>query len=323
MGAFTVVVLMSPLALEWERISCSAEGACMIAHRVLPWSNRNVARSVFRGAHAERASGSDDEARGRVVLNVDSGPDLRSMDVSFDAAREAAKEMATASREGRGFEIKLHTWWPILAMWLAAVAGLVTSIVLAVRERTRFRLDLVQGGTMLRVGRSAFGVATEACELALDGVADILVEGGAVPRSWLDFEREEDPMKAARLVLVDRAGSRRPLTSRFLLGHVVHLRAAAALRALLELPQTPGGVEDQLAALEPTSVPTGARVMLLLFALSAGASFGFLIFVLPGIQAGGADALPAFFQWVVGLGVAACACAGLILGARQTGPRLR
>jgi hypothetical protein len=321
-GAFTVVVLMTPTALEWERLAWSPEGGCRVAHRVLPWSERRVARYALRGAHAERAGGSDDERLGRVLLQLDTGPDLRSMDVPLEVATEAAKQIDGALRDGRGFEVSLHSWWPISAMWLAALMGLVTSFVLAVRERARFRLELVQGGTVLRVARRAFGVPRVACELALDGVTDVAVESGAVPRRWLDFARDEDPMAAARLLLVDRAGARRPLTPHLLLGHAVHLRAAAALRALLELTPNPGGVEDQLAALVPTPAPTGARVMLLLFALSAGASFGFLFFVLPCVQAGGVDALPGPLRYVVGLGVAACASAGLILAASKTGPRL-
>jgi hypothetical protein len=68
---------------------------------------------------------------------------------------------------------------------------------------------------------------------------------------------------------------------------------------------------------------TGARIMLLLFALSAGFSVGFLVFAVPCIQAGGVDALPAPLQWVVGLGIAGCAAAGLSLAARLTEARLR
>jgi hypothetical protein len=320
MGAFTLGVLMSPVALEWERFSGSPEGVCTVAHRVLPWSDRNVSRPVLRGARAERKSGSEDERLGRVLLRVDVGPDLRSMDVAFEVATDAAGQIETAIREGRGFEVTLHTWWPIFAMWLAALGGLVSGIVLALRERARFRLDLVRGGAALRVGRRALGVAYE---LTLDGVTDVSVETGAAARGWHDFERVEDPMAAARLVLVDRAGMRRPLTPRFLLGHAVHLRTAVALRALLNLAPTPGGVEEQLAALAPTPIPTGARILLLLFALSAGFSVGFLIFALPCIQAGGMDALPPIFQWVVGLGVTGCASAGLLLAVGQTGLRLR
>jgi hypothetical protein len=323
MGAFTIAALMWPVGVESERFSCSPEGPCTVAHRVLPWSEHCIPRSALRGARAERAGGSDDEVRGRVLLTVDSGADLRSMDVSFDAATEAAEKIGTAIREGHGFDVTLRASWPGLVTWLAALVGLVVSVLLAARERAPLRLDVVRGGAALRVGRRVLGVASTAYEVSLDGVADVLVEPGRVPRGWLDFEREEDAMTAARLVLVDRAGARRPITPSFILGEAVHLRAAAALRALLELAPTPGGVEDQLAALAPTPMSTGARIMLLLFALSAGFSVGFLVFAVACIQAGGVDALPAPLQWVVGLGIAGCAAAGLNLAARQTEARLR
>jgi hypothetical protein len=321
MGAFTGVVLMSPIALAWERLSCSEE-VCTVAHRVVPWSERRVPRATLRAARAERASGSDDETMGRLVLTVESGPDVRSMDVAFAAATEAAEKIDVAILEHRPVAVTLHTSWVLAILWLGALTGLAASIVRASRDRAPFRLDLIRDGAGLLVSRRTVG-ATAPYELALAGIADVAVEAGPVRRGWLDFESEDDPMVAARLVLVDRAGARRPLTPRFLLGHAVHLRAAADLRALLGLAPVPGGVEEQLAALAPTPMATGVRTLLMLFAFGTGLSVGFLFVVLPCVQAGGMDVLPIALQWIFGLGVAASAAAGLILGAIWTGPRLR
>jgi hypothetical protein len=321
MATFTLVALIAPMALEWESFSCSPDGRCTVSHRVVPWSDRSLARSALRGARVEQASGSDGAGIGRVLLSVEPGPQVRSMEVSTGTATDAVATIDAAIRDGRPFEVTLHAWGS-LGLWLAALAGMVVCTVQAMRERALLRLELVRGGETLRVGRP-LGVTSDAGELALEEVMDVVVEVGSPARSLHDFDREDDPMVAARIVLLDRAGAPRPLTSRFLLGHAVHLRAAVALRALLELPPRQGGPEDQLAALAPTPMPTGVRTMFMLFGLAVGFSVGFLVFVVPALYAGGMDALPSSLHYVVGLGIMGCVGAALILAAKWTRPRLR
>lgn len=177
-----------------------------------------------------------------VLLPVHAGPVRVRGDSPADASEAAATirnglanhrpvDVTVQGASGAGVAYLLA--WAFV--FFALFAGIAHSALLGVG---RLRLELVHDGARLLVRRTILGVTLASHEVSLDAVADVRVERGSLGEKWLG--RREGRSPAARLVVVDRSGGSRPITTAFFPGEAVHLRAAAELRVLLGLERQAG-----------------------------------------------------------------------------------
>lgn len=301
--ALVLGVVFVFVSLAETRLTCDRSGACVVdGRRPRPFS---FPQRALRTVRVDVVTGSKGAKTGHPVLVFDTGAELRLMGVDPPQAHAFADAVSTPLAKGEPIDARLRgPRWMLLAT-LAALAASASLGWGALAALGRYRLDIVQEGTALRVQRRVLGVPGRARVLPLEHLKDVTVELGELPDFWLS--RGQAPSPAGRVVLHYEDRSRRELADAQLIGAAVHLRAASELRALLELAPLPGGVEEQLARLPPRTTATASRF--------AHAWIGFIVGTVAGIGvlgavvtlAGAARMSDALGPWTVAVG---CLCGG-------------
>jgi hypothetical protein len=304
-GSFAPLVIgaVIPLiALEESRVQCTPNGSCVITTGIIA-TTREMPMSQIREVRVKTVHGNKGGVHGVVLLSVDRQPDLELMQQDPAEAGVTAGTIRAAIAEKKPIDLTLHGPRALLLVTLGAFAMWLTMAYSALKGLGRLRLDIEQGGVALRVRRRVLGIPVSSHVVSLEGVTDVRVEGGVLGEMWLS--RGETPSAAARIVLIDRSGVPRPITDRVFPGEAVHLRAAAALRALLGFERLPGGVEDRLAQLPPITTAIGMRVMYSWIGATTGLLVGIAIYGVMGLALGllrGSGGLDAMAFLVGGLG---------------------
>ncbi len=306
-------------ALDHERLACDASGACVLERAL--HDDTSVRREELGEVRVSIETGSKGSKHGVVVIDrAPRAPALRLMQQTPSAAESTAAELRHRLATEGPFVVDVRGPIWMLAVSAALVGGAVWLFVAGLRGIGRFAIDVVQGGTALEVRRSVLGVPLGAVVVPLEGAVDVIVERGVIPTFWRARGQPNPP--GGRLVLVTRRPEPRPLAAALLPGLTTHLRAACELRRLLDMPPTRGGVEEELAAVQPITTPLASRLVLIWSGLFGGGVGGLLLGVVPVIALRKAGA----GEQVVGVGLSACALVGAVLGAtiavRATGPRM-
>lgn len=311
--------LMALLALERDHLACDAGGACVLqrtVHDDVPFRREDVA-----GPRVTIETGSKGAKYG--VVNVDwrsgSAP-LRLMRQSTDGAELTAAELRRKLATPGPFEVEVHgpTW--VVGISGLLVLGAIWLFVAGLRGIGRFTVDVVQRGTALEVRRRVFGLPLGGEVVPLAGVVDVVVERGVIPTFWRARGQPNPP--GGRVVLVTRGEGPRPLASGLFPGSTTHLRAAVELRRLLDLPPTRGGVEEELAAVQPVRTPPASRFVFAWAGMFGGGVAGVLVGTVPVIALRKAGA----GEQVVGATLLGCAIVGAVtavtIAIRATRPRM-
>lgn len=255
LGVLLLGVTVFAIAIEREEVRCDAAGDCVADGRIAR-PRRFAAREV-KDVRVVEERGSKGGTYGVVVLDMPPRQ-IRLMRTTPRDAAIAASELRAGLARGGPFAVAVDGPIWMLAIAIGALVGAVAMARSALFGIGRMQLDLAQGGAALRVTRRVFGIPVGAREVSLEGVRDVSVEHGRI--STFFTGRGQPPPACGRLLLHDADGSTRPVTEQSFPGTVVHLRAAIALRAALELEPRPGGVEDELARTPLTVTPLGSRV---------------------------------------------------------------
>ncbi len=239
---------------------------------------------------------------GTVILES-GGATARLMEVSGDEARELAARVRawTTSTEPHLREDLSGSRWALLTLPIA-LAAFVSLLRSAFSGAGRLILEV--GADALRVTRRLFGVSVRSWELSLARVEDVKVVWGREPKDfWLS--KGQSPRELGSVCLVTKEGELRDVSAGGFPGRTLHLRAAAALRAALDLPPLPGGVESELAASE--SAPerpawasrVGSRIGYAWVGACCGAILGMAAFGIGGFAVGVVPRKAALPTWVM------------------------
>ncbi len=191
-----------------------------------------------------------DQLRGARVIEVKSGKRTRSavqLDLgerkwrmvpttAAETQRVAAKINEFVKSDAPTLEVHQHNpiWFGLVGIgFLLAGMALLWS---GLRGAGRIRLEVASD--RIRWTRRILRLRASSGEFRLDAfrdaIRDVVVEWSK--RSHFFQHRHEIPETFARLRVINKDGSSRPLVERSFRGHEVHLRAAAELRRVLELP---------------------------------------------------------------------------------------
>ncbi len=254
-GVLVLGVIVFAIAIEREEVRCDAAGACVADGRIA--RPRSFAAREVKDVRVVEERGSKGGTYGVVV--IDAPPQqLRLMRTTPRDAASAAGELRAGFARREPFAVAVDGPIWMVAIAIGALAAAIAMVRSALFGIGRLDLELAQGGAALRVTRRVLGIPVGARELSLEGVRDVSVEHGRI--STFFTARGQLPPACGRLLLHDADGSKRPVTEPSFPGTVVHLRAAIALRAALELEPRPGGVEDELARTPLTVTPLGSRI---------------------------------------------------------------
>ncbi|EYF08057.1 hypothetical protein [Chondromyces apiculatus] len=316
-AALLSALVLALVALARDHLVCTPGARCVVS--TAPWMSVRAAvpMAALRDARADLGKNTKGNAYGVVVLVLDGGGEVRLQRASVDEAQQAAATIRARLAVRQRIDVTVGGSWWLLLFSAGALAAGVSMASTALKGAVTFRLDLVQGGQALRVRKQLLGVPLPGATLSLAGVTDVRVEGARTEEAWSD--RAEAPLPAGRLVLVDRTGATQPITASALPGTAVHLRAASALRALLQMPLQ-RDVEAQLASLPWRRTPPGARLVLAASGATMGGLLGVGALAVAGIALGVLDAREGR-AWVFVVGGVAGAAVGLALAVFFTRPQ--
>jgi hypothetical protein len=309
--AFVAGVLV-PVGLQTQRFACARGGACFVDGRPV------FAAERLRGAHTEIRVGSKNTRFGVVVLELDGGATMHLMQVEPNEADAAVDSIRAALRSGGAVDVRLHG-----PRWLAGAGavGIVIALALLLRALAsmgRFVLT-VSPGAVLRVRRSVLGVPLGERTFPLERVERVVFERGVL-KPFLQ-QRGEPLIPAGRLRLRYASGDERPLSPRFYPGTALHLRAAAALRRVLELD--PNDADDrELATLPLRTWPASQRFGYVWMGVTCGSLVGMLILGLALLAVGVIHVRDSLDGWFVAAGAIPGALGGAGIALHATRPRL-
>jgi hypothetical protein len=246
-----------------DDVECSIDGRAAFA------------RSAIRRVDAVIETGSKNAKYGVVVITLENGSTRRLMRVTPDEAYDAVRAIDIARTRGDVIDVELHgeRWMAILG-GVAVIAAFVF-VVMAFARMGRFELVATPDGQSLDVRRTLFAIPIGTRRMSAARVVAVVVDRKVVapPLAY----RGEAPMPVARLVLEYRDGNREPLTEHFFPGEALHLRAAAALRTVLDLD--PNKVDDDILARIPMRTTSmGNRIAYAWGGLTTGSLVGLALF---------------------------------------------
>jgi len=322
-GIFTTFAILvaaiglCAMGIDEDRLVCTPDATCVITRRLGP-DTPPFPTSALRDVSVEIESGSKNRKYGVLYLVLDDDSAIRFTRTDPTKAIAVSDRLRPAIAEKRAVDERVRgPWWALVAAFFVFL-GSLASLRSTLRKVGRFRLDVVRDGSALRVQRSVLGIPFTPYNVSLEGVVDVRVE-----RKWLgDTSNPRTPATpAARIVLVDRSGNARPLTDRPFPGFATHLRAAAALRAILGLTPQPGGVEDQLAKLPPVTTPLGTRFGFAWLGFTVGGLLGLALYGIVGLSLGLLRAQDGISPLALVVGFGGGAVSGVLLAAYLTRPR--
>lgn len=261
---------------------------------------------------------------GTVILKSDRGR-LALLEVEGDVARAVAARL-DAFRTSNEVQIREELRGEPLVLVISLIA---VSVALSL-TRSGFagvgRMELVVREGWLDARRRVLGLSGRTGSVSLAHTEDVIVEWTDEKDFWLS--RGQRPRKLGRLALVRTGGGRTPVTDAFWPGETLHLRAATALRALLDLAPMRGGVEEQLAAIERNPerpqwaklLPT--RIALCWLGACCGSLVGIALFGTLGALLGAFRSNESIPEWVIGGGGAVGALAGIVFVLWLARPRV-
>ena len=285
-----------------------------------------------------------DQLRGARVIEVKSGKSTRSVvqldlgarkwrmvpTTAAETQRVAAKINDFVKSDAPTFEVRQHNpiWFGLVGIgFLLAGTVLIWS---GLRGAGRIRLEVTSD--RIRWTRRVFGLRLSKGELRMDAfrdaVRDVVVEWSK--RSHFFQHRHELPETFARLRVIDKDGTSRPIVERSFRGHKVHLRAAAELRRVLELPPRPADAQreqDHLAAAaRPPETPSsfsgkGGRFAAAWLGMCLGALGGMMLLALFKLIFQSASTSDQITDWDALIGGGGGALTGIIIALRLTRPK--
>ncbi|MGK3996542.1 hypothetical protein [Sorangium sp. So ce1024] len=308
-------IIVTALSFSKDHLACTPGARCVLT-RALASRTTGFPMASLRDVRVDVRRGSKGGVQGAVVLVLDGGHQLSLQQVSHERATEVAAAVRAGIAGQQPIDVTLRSPWWVLPLGLGLLAMALTMAYSATKGLGRLHLEITRGGAALRVRRLVLGIPVSSDEVSLEGVTDVRVEGGKLGEPLLG--RGEAPTPAGRLVLVDRSGATRPLTAAVFPGKAVHLRAASELRQLLGLAPQRHGVEEQLAALRPTTTPLGTRIVVLWVGVCVGAVAGLGVLGLAGVALGLVRTSDPMEPWLLVTGSGGGAIAGVALAVYLT-----
>lgn len=245
-----LAALLSSVGLESQELVCGAEpdAWCVLSEGGLRQRELvRFRRSDLGAVRVEtRWGGKGNRTEyGRAVLAV-SGRWLRTKELGADDARELAARLDRARNEQLPIRERVRGPRWLVAIGALLLAAAVSLVASGLRGVGRLIVEVDPRAGRVSVKRRLLGISGKATHHDVGDVTDVRVELSEESDLWRT--RSEPARAVGRLVLLSSNGGRQELSARAYPGRVVHLRAAAALRRGLELPEGP--LEHELAELE-------------------------------------------------------------------------
>ncbi|AKT40621.1 hypothetical protein [Chondromyces crocatus] len=307
-AALLTAIVLTFVALDRDRLVCTPGARCSLSN-TLRTQIHTFPTAAIGEVRVDVRSNSKGVPYGVIVLSLAPTQEFRLSQTSVEEANAVAARIRARLAAGQKVDVEVGGSWWVLALAGAALLLCFSLVAAGLRGFGVFQLDIPSDRSRLRVQRRLLGIPVSTHEVSLEGVTDVLIEGGALDDAWRG--RDEAPTPAGRLVLVDAWGAVRPVTSTVFPGAAVHLRAACALRAILGMVPQRGGVEEHLASLPWITTSPGMRAAFSFIGATLGALLGIGLVAVGVLLVGGLQPSDSD-TWVFAVGAVLGAPAGVV-----------